>query len=912
MNCSQMAGLLRLLYLFFLFSMSSKVICQGNGCIGLLQVYGDGIDCSCQSANGHQLAEVSFPNSGLIPSHQEDEHAIQQQLMRSRQESSFAYSRTRILLTGSRQHYYSSRLPPPLYPTAPSHEVSPPPVPIVKPHKKSHHKYHQPVTSPSPSPSRGKIRERFPSPAVGHKAVPPSYQQRPSTVARPPYISSPHGRYSRAPGYMPSGHRIAPSPSYSASGPTVPAEAPLIPVDVQPKPSSEPPPIEDCGATLCLPPLTKTAFLSPCGCVRPMEVEIQLAVPLYSLFPFVSVLAANIADGTVLNPNQVEIIAAHADSQHPDFSIVVVNLVPLDPEFDNLTAFLIFSKFWNHEVALNSTLFGNYSVIYVHYPGLPTSPPSQADIGWIGGSGQKSNEDPLGVNVNQKSHKLSVFMIVIIALSSAMALVACLGGLWFLSRRNFLENVTAPLNEVGKLSSRTKRSGGRSLLFSDLGSSSSLSFTSSMATYASNARTFTLAELNKATNKFTPENVIGEGGFGRVYCGILDDGMKVAVKVLTRDHGGKEFISEVEMLSRLHHRNLVKLIGICKEEHIRCLVYELIPNGSVESHLHGVDKHSSPLDWDTRMKIALGAARGLAYLHEDSNPRVIHRDFKASNILLESDFTPKVADFGLAKVVQNEGREYLSTQVMGTFGYVAPEYAMTGHLLVKSDVYSYGVVLLELLSGRPPVDMQKPPGQANLVTWARPLLTSKEGLEILVDPALGRSFSFENLVRVAAIASMCVHPEVAHRPFMGEVVQALKLVYNDTEVQNGTDSSNGSQEDGSFTESVDVEQLWLEQKARYALDCSSFVSVDYDSGPSHVADVASRRPLSASSLFPESLKFMRQKSRNFRRHSMSGPLRSSATRVDGHKFLGISRQGSMSERVALSKHFGIRLSGGFF
>ncbi|KAK4773429.1 hypothetical protein SAY87_028448 [Trapa incisa] len=163
------------------------------------------------------------------------------------------------------------------------------------------------------------------------------------------------------------------------------------------------------------------------------------------------------------------------------------------------------------------------------------------------------------------------------------------------------------------------------------------------------------------------------------------------------------------MLSRLHHRNLVKLMGICIEGRRRCLIYQLVHNGSVESHLHGAEKNMRPLDWDARMKIALGAARGLAYLHEDSNPRVIHRDFKASNVLLEDDFTPKVSDFGLAREATG-GNQHISTRVMGTFGYVAPEYAMTGHLLVKSDVYSYGVVLLELLTGRKPVDMSQPQG----------------------------------------------------------------------------------------------------------------------------------------------------------------------------------------------------------
>lgn len=254
-------------------------------------------------------------------------------------------------------------------------------------------------------------------------------------------------------------------------------------------------------------------------------------------------------------------------------------------------------------------------------------------------------------------------------------------------------------------------------------------------------------------------------------------------------------MAEVEMLSRLHHRNLVRLLGICTEEKNRCLVYELIPNGSVESHLHGIDKEVAPLDWGARLKIALGAARGLAYLHEDSSPRVIHRDFKSSNILLEHDFTPKVSDFGLARSALDEENQHISTRVMGTFGYVAPEYAMTGHLLVKSDVYSYGVVLLELLTGRKPVDMSMPSGQENLVAWARPLLPTPEGLNLLIDPSLSPEVPLDSIAKVAAIASMCVQPEVSHRPFMGEVVQALKLVCNECEETQDLGSRTCSQED---------------------------------------------------------------------------------------------------------------------
>ncbi|XP_020103523.1 receptor-like serine/threonine-protein kinase ALE2 [Ananas comosus] len=294
-------------------------------------------------------------------------------------------------------------------------------------------------------------------------------------------------------------------------------------------------------------------------------------------------------------------------------------------------------------------------------------------------------------------------------------------------------------------------------------------------------------ELKEATNNFEPASLLGEGGFGRVFKGVLSDGTAVAIKKLSSGghQGDKEFLVEVEMLSRLHHRNLVKLIGYysSRESSQNLLCYELVPNGSLESWLHGPLGANCPLDWDTRMKIALDAARGLAYLHEDSQPCVIHRDFKASNILLENNFHAKVSDFGLAKQAPEGRANYLSTRVMGTFGYVAPEYAMTGHLLVKSDVYSYGVVLLELLTGRRPVDMSQPSGQENLVTWARPILRDKDRLEELADPKLAGRYPKEDFIRVCTIAAACVASEANQRPTMGEVVQSLKMVQRVTEYQ---------------------------------------------------------------------------------------------------------------------------------
>lgn len=511
---------------------------------------------------------------------------------------------------------------------------------------------------------------------------------------------------------------------------------------------------------------------------------LRLSVSLYTFFPLVSELAQEIATGVYVKQSQVRIIGANAANQQTDKTVVLIDLVPLGEKFDNTTAFWIYQRFWNKQVAIRKLHFGDYEVLYVRYPGLPEHPPSGigiVDDGPYPGANDSANtRKPLGVDVpkSQRKNGLSGGVITVLVLSSSLAVIFCATAAWiFLFRRRDENSQPKPTPHV-LLPSISKPSVGTGSVLESRDSSATLSFGSSIATYTGSAKTFSASEIERATEHFKASRVIGEGGFGRVYSGVLEDGTEVAVKVLKRDdqQGAREFLAEVEMLSRLHHRNLVKLIGICVEDRARCLLYELISNGSVESHLHGVDKESAPLNWGARVKIALGAARGLAYLHEDSSPRVIHRDFKSSNILLEDDFTPKVSDFGLARAALDEENQHISTRVMGTFGYVAPEYAMTGHLLVKSDVYSYGVVLLELLTGRKPVDMSQPAGEENLVSWARPLLTGSESLEAIIDGALGPDPPLASAAKVAAIASMCVQPEVSNRPFMGEVVQALKLV----------------------------------------------------------------------------------------------------------------------------------------
>ncbi|XP_039066770.1 probable serine/threonine-protein kinase PBL23 [Hibiscus syriacus] len=289
---------------------------------------------------------------------------------------------------------------------------------------------------------------------------------------------------------------------------------------------------------------------------------------------------------------------------------------------------------------------------------------------------------------------------------------------------------------------------------------------------------FTFKQLHSATGGFSKSNVVGHGGFGSVYRGVLSNGRKVAVKLMDQEgkQGEEEFEMEVELLRRLRSPYLLALIGYCSDSSRKLLVYEFMANGGLQEHLYPISGSNNihlKLDWETRLRIALEAAKGLEYLHEHVSPPVIHRDFKSSNILLDKNFHAKVSDFGLAKLGSDKAGGHVSTRVLGTQGYVAPEYALTGHLTTKSDVYSYGVVLLELLTSRVPVDLKRPPGEAVLVSWALPQLTDREKVVGIMDPALEGQYSMKEVIQVAAIAAMCVQPEADYRPLMADVVQSL-------------------------------------------------------------------------------------------------------------------------------------------
>lgn len=285
---------------------------------------------------------------------------------------------------------------------------------------------------------------------------------------------------------------------------------------------------------------------------------------------------------------------------------------------------------------------------------------------------------------------------------------------------------------------------------------------------------YTLRELEEATDSFSDDSVLGEGGYGIVYYGRLPEGTLIAVKNLLNNRGQaeKEFRVEVEAIGRVRHKNLVRLIGYCMEGVHRMLVYEYIDNGNLEQWLHGPSGKSRPLSWEKRMKITLGTAKGLAYLHEGLEPKVVHRDVKSSNILIDSQWNPKVSDFGLAKLL-GTGNSHVTTRVMGTFGYVAPEYASTGLLTEKSDVYSYGVLLMELFTGRRPVDYSRPAEEVNLVDWFKMMVGNRCSDEML-DPNMEVKPPPRAMKRALLVALRCVDPNAQKRPKMGHVVHMLE------------------------------------------------------------------------------------------------------------------------------------------
>ncbi|XP_011072711.1 protein STRUBBELIG-RECEPTOR FAMILY 7 [Sesamum indicum] len=307
-----------------------------------------------------------------------------------------------------------------------------------------------------------------------------------------------------------------------------------------------------------------------------------------------------------------------------------------------------------------------------------------------------------------------------------------------------------------------------------------------------NAKSYSVADLQIATDSFNVDNLMGEGSIGRVYQAQTDDGQILAVKKINSSvlSNSEEFLDIVSEISSLHHPNITELVGYCSEHGQHLLVYEFHRNGSLHDFLHLSDEYSKPLTWNSRVKIALGTARALEYLHEVCSPSVIHKNFKSANILLDMELNPHLSDCGLANLVREPDQ---------ASGYSAPEVAMSGQYTIKSDLYSFGVVMLELLTGRKPFDSSRPRSEQSLVRWATPQLHDIDALSKMVDPALKGLYPVKSLSRFADVIALCVQPEPEFRPPMSEVVQALvRLVQraNMSKRTFGNEASRAESADG--------------------------------------------------------------------------------------------------------------------
>ncbi|XP_027907823.1 probable serine/threonine-protein kinase PBL19 [Vigna unguiculata] len=344
-----------------------------------------------------------------------------------------------------------------------------------------------------------------------------------------------------------------------------------------------------------------------------------------------------------------------------------------------------------------------------------------------------------------------------------------------------------------------------------------------------NLRVFSLSELKRATSDFNRLFKIGEGGFGSVFKGSVQpaDGngnpVVVAIKRLNKDalQGHKQWLTEVQFLGVVEHPNLVKLIGYCAlddERGIqRLLVYEYMPNKSLEFHLF--NKAYDPLPWKTRLEIALGAAQGLTYLHEELEIQVIYRDFKSSNILLDEEYKPKLSDFGLAREGPVAGDTHVSTAVMGTYGYAAPDYIETGHLTAKSDVWSFGVVLYEMLTGRRSMERNRPKSEKKLLEWVKQYPPDSKKFETIIDQRLQGEYSKNGARKLAKLADHCLRKSAKDRPTMSQVVERLKQIMEDSDEADDRSvevSENGEAEAEVKGNQLGSSELWKKRMEHLA------------------------------------------------------------------------------------------------
>ncbi|KAF8110466.1 hypothetical protein N665_0083s0030 [Sinapis alba] len=361
---------------------------------------------------------------------------------------------------------------------------------------------------------------------------------------------------------------------------------------------------------------------------------------------------------------------------------------------------------------------------------------------------------------------------------------------------------------------------------------------------------FSLRQIKVATNNFDPANKIGEGGFGPVHKGTLTDGTVMAVKQLSSKskQGNREFLNEIAMISAVQHPHLVKLYGCCVEGAQLLLVYEYLENNSLAQALFGPLETQIRLDWPTRQKICVGIARGLAYLHEESRLKIVHRDIKATNVLLDKELNAKISDFGLAKLDEEENT-HISTRVAGTYGYMAPEYAMRGHLTDKADVYSFGVVALEIVHGRSNTFTRSKVETFNLLDWVHVLREQNKLMEI-VDPRLGTDYNREEAMTMIHIGILCTSQVPSERPSMSTVVSMLEGS-STVNVENLLEASfnKGNEKDEESVTSMKKHYAMINEEEMNMLDQTSSTDGPFTSSSTSTANASDLYPLKPDSAY---------------------------------------------------------------
>ncbi|XP_020579504.1 proline-rich receptor-like protein kinase PERK8 [Phalaenopsis equestris] len=663
-----------------------------------------------------------------------------------------------------------------------------------------------PPTSSGASPSKPSLSSPPPSPGADSQpnasTDPPASSPPPSSVATPPPISSPPPPIltssppsSPVPPAIssppPSSNPAPPPASPSNPTPSAPPPAPILspPTTVTPPPASQPPP--------SLPSSPPSTPLSPPPVVTvppPLPPQAQPPPPPSSTPPGGISPSPPPQDpppsGSPPPPSNPNSPAPPLNEQPPPLS------PPPPPPPRNSSS---------QVPPNNPTTSPSPPLSFPITPSNSPSSPSPNTPGSLaspvspsaGGSTTPSANDNVGsVSSRTVASGSNSGVIVPIAVMSALVALSLIGvSVWFMSKRKKSKGYAAgfvmpsPMASSQFSESSYQRSPSAPLVLYSSGThgGSPGSMNSLPEHNLGNSKSwFSFGDLYQITNGFSEQNLLGEGGFGCVFKGCLPDGRDVAVKQLKVGgaQGEREFRAEVEIISRVHHRHLVSLVGYCIAENQRLLVYDYVPNNTLHYHLHG---HGRPvMDWAVRVKVAAGAARGIAYLHEDCHPRIIHRDIKSSNILLDNNFEAQVSDFGLARLAM-DACTHVTTRVMGTFGYLAPEYASTGKLTEKSDVFSFGVVLLELITGRKPVDSSRPLGDESLVEWARPLLSNaleSGDLGALPDSRLQNNYNMQEMFRMIEAAAACVRHSASMRPRMSLVVRALDILA-DIDLSNG-------------------------------------------------------------------------------------------------------------------------------